>query len=384
MEIDLQENLSYIRDKLYFPGTHLIYDAAVGDPSNLPTAEEATACFPNPCGYGTDMEDSMIHGGTLCEGLLTLFEKTGVQDYADFAVDLMEGLLRCAESARTPGFLPRSLCPDGVSHYPDSSRDQYTLFTFAALRMFHSPVTPKPMKKRIQTALTNIADRAERLVTPENGFDLPREDGLPSLVCAMWGEKLGNHEIFRLPMLYLAAWSVSGDEHYLCLYKQYREEAFRRCLPMADYWHLYAVQQMQVSLWIAAHFDPEAAWRGRFAELMRTVADYALTQVEQVKQKLSAYPDVNFPYTPYRKLKRKERGGFPEKEKRYFSPQHVSIDAFWLLQDAANIPLICGLAGVIPSREAIDLYGSAYASIDLKRYTRAVPVHFLAAYSHLQ
>jgi len=383
MDDRMNAALSYIRENLYFPGTHLLYDAAVDNLRNLPTAEEAESCFPNPCGYGTDMEDSMIHGGTLCEGLLTLYEKTGKREYADFALDLLEGLLRCAESARDPGFIPRSLCPDGVSHYPDSSRDQYTLFAFACLRMFLSPVTPESMKRRIRTALVNVANRAERLITPENGFDLPREDGLPSLVSAMWGGKMGNHEIFRLPMLYLAAWKVSGNGHFLFLYKQYRAEAYRRCLPMTNYWHLYAVQQMQASLWVAAQVDPEEAWREKFAALMKTVAEYALTQSEQVRQKLAAYKDVNFPYTPYRRLFRKERIGFPEKEKRYYSPQHEGIDSFWLLQDAANIVLVCGLAGVKPTTEALSLFNSAFSSIDLTRYTRAVPVHFLAAYTHL-
>ena len=74
-----------------------------------------------------------------------------------------------------------------------------------------------------------------------------QEDGSPSLVTKLWGESLGNHEVMRLPMIYMFAYEISGDSHWLGKYEGIIDEALDRSLPMARYWHLYALQQMQVS-----------------------------------------------------------------------------------------------------------------------------------------
>ena len=127
-----EEAYSFIASKLFFEKNGLIYDhIIVGREEEFPTPEEIARIFPNPCGYSTGMEDCMLSGGTMIDVCLIKYERDGDEEAAIFAKKLVKGLLKCAFSAKTEGFLPRGVCPaDGKSHYPDSSRDQYTLFAF--------------------------------------------------------------------------------------------------------------------------------------------------------------------------------------------------------------------------------------------------------------
>ena len=45
--------------------------------NHLPTAEEVGRQYPNPCGYGTGMEDGMILGGAMLSILADRFAVTG-------------------------------------------------------------------------------------------------------------------------------------------------------------------------------------------------------------------------------------------------------------------------------------------------------------------
>ena len=138
-EPSAQKAWNYCLEQLYDARTHLIYDFRVSRrPATasgaLPTPAEIRAGFPNPCGYGTGMEDSALNGGILLDAVLRHYEATGDAAARIMAGQLADGLLRCA-TAGTRGFVARSVCPaDGVSHYPNSSRDQYTNLVFGLWR----------------------------------------------------------------------------------------------------------------------------------------------------------------------------------------------------------------------------------------------------------
>ena len=161
--------------------------------------------------------------------------------------------------------LPRSvILQDGEGHYIDSSRDQYTMFVYGAYRYVHSDICESREREALARVLTGFARRAEQNVTKENGYDLRRDDGGNSLNCVMWGNELGNHEYCRLPAIYLAAWDISGEEHWLELYRKIREEAYRKSLPMTEYWHLYTLQQMQAALYVCREADPDWGWKQKY------------------------------------------------------------------------------------------------------------------------
>lgn len=142
--------------------------------------------------------------------------------------------------------MPRAVSvEDGKTHYPDSSRDQYTMFAFAMHRYLTSTLCTPSEKDAIATAAVAIAGRAEKNITPETGYDMLTDDDRPTLVTVMWGDTLGNHEYLRLSMLYLLAYESSGDGYWLNKYSKIREEAYQKSLPMSErYWALYTLQQM--------------------------------------------------------------------------------------------------------------------------------------------
>ena len=361
--------------------TNLIYDHLLND-SDFPTAEEIKKSYPNPCGYGTDMEDSMISAGTMLDACLMRYEIKKDHETKEFAHRLIDGMIRCAKSAYTEGFLPRSVTPqDGKSHYINSSIDQYTLFIFGAHRYINSPLCTNEEKKHLKDILEGFAKRAEKNMTKENNFDMLRDDGGKSHVTTFWGDGLGNHEYLRLPMLYLAAWEAGGNEHYLELYREIRSIAYEKSLPMSSYWHLYALLQMQVSVRLCYDADPDCIWREKYFYLLNKVSDYVLGMVLEISKKLSVKDDANSDAVCFRDRKMAENPHLKNLGFFYLSPVYEDSDTFFLLQDAANIAAVTGLCpNKKLSLKAAKLFESAFSMIDFDKHKRALPVHFLQGY----
>ncbi len=372
-----QKAWEYIQDRLFYPPTRLLYDRPVNTLDHFPTPNECAANDPNPCGYGTGMEDCMISGATMLE---TCLLQPATKDSAAFAHQLADGLLRCAESAKSAGFLPRGLTPvDGKSHYIDSSRDQYTMFLYAMHLYQNSALCTDTDRRRIRTAILAMANRAKTNVTPENGYDLLREDGGRSLCSVIWGERIDNHEAHRLPMFYAAAYEVSGDKEWLERYLALRQDAMQQALPMKErYYHLYTLQQMLASLTVCRDIDPDPAWKAQYATLMQTVATYALSQVPNVEQKLRSRDNFNLIHGDFRRFPLREQTA-PNEFKVYQNRDPGDTDSFYLLQDAPNIVIACRMAGLTPSPQALALCRYAFSLIDFDSHHRATPIHFLNA-----
>ena len=379
MEGSIDSTLEYVRTKLFSEKTCLIYDHVIHREQDFPGSADIAAGFPDPCGYSTGMEDGMINGGTMLDACLLKYEPDGDPETAYFARKLVRGMLLCAFSGKD-GFLPREVSPvDGRSHYPDSSRDQYTIFAFGMHRYLGSSLCTPEERAEICRAAIAIARRAERNVVPETGYDMLTEDGRASLVTVLWGDSLGNHEYFRLPMLYLLAYEASGEEHWLEKYRQLREKAWDKSLPMGSYWAMYTLQQMQASLLVCHDVDPDEAWQRRYLSLMNTVADYAESQVDHVREKIGRLHNYNAPQLPFRELpvrpaERFIKLGYPD------AVSLIREDAteFFTLQDGAQIAIISQL---VPGRQACEktlaLLTDSFEKIDLARHQRNLPLYYL-------
>src|SRR5262245_60016626 len=100
------------------------YDPGVPDQPFLPRPDEIEAGFPSPAGWFTGMENGATYGSLLLEWICLEADYTPEKDRGPLrreAARVWMGLDRLLTVARDPGFLPRTVALDGVTHYPNSS-----------------------------------------------------------------------------------------------------------------------------------------------------------------------------------------------------------------------------------------------------------------------
>jgi hypothetical protein len=251
--------------------------------AHLPTAAEVKRQFPNPCGYGTGMEDGAILGGAMLSVLCDRFAVTGDESLRGRAADVFAGLKRCATVHGVRGFVARNVCPeDGVSVYPNSSRDQVTHFVHGIWQYYHSPLADDAAKAQIRTVLADVAERMIEFVTPANDYDFLRADGQRCWlgICRMW--KVQAHEAARLPMIYAAAWDVTREERYRTEWRQYVVEAIEQSATPDPYKPAYALLQMQCSLEVLHALEPDPALKATIHTRMLHVRELAAKRFKSV------------------------------------------------------------------------------------------------------
>ncbi len=283
----------YLYSKFFYEKTNLFYDYRISQDadgliSHLPPPEHIRRSIPNPCGWGSGMEDSMISGGLALDLIIHRYDIEKDPDLIPVAQRIFQGMYHCATVSDCKGFLARSVSPvDGITHYMDSSRDQYTHWVFSALHYYHSSIISEKEKTQIQEVLIAFAKRAEQNITEENSWNYLREDGKRGAVVGMWGN-IHPHEAFRLPMIYLAAWEVSRNQHFCDLYLQFRDKALEKsesidlvnAPPL-----LFGLSQMMHSLRFAYDYDPDEAFQVRCLALMQRLARYGYDKaIEHAKE----------------------------------------------------------------------------------------------------
>lgn len=274
-------------DTLYHNGTHLYYDYISsreedGATKYLPTLDEIASQTPNPCGWGTGMEDSVLNGANMLEAVLAMYNRTKDESLKEIADDIFEGLYTCATVSQQNGYLARSVSPiDGKSHYMNSSRDQYTHWVYIGYAFYNHPLCDESQKEKIRKVLVSFAEKAEHDVTGENNYSLLREDGLPADVCCMYGPAVVMHECMRLPMFYLAAYHVSKDAHWKDMYLKYRDWATEGSEKIFEenafriFSYAYALLQMQYSMRLVYEIEEDESYRARFLKIMQRVAEHS-------------------------------------------------------------------------------------------------------------
>ncbi|MBQ7097717.1 MAG: hypothetical protein IJN96_06525 [Clostridia bacterium] len=296
---------NHFEHKMLCKETNLIYDFLVGYDEDaltkaLPTLGEIALQIPNPCGWGTGMEDCMLNNPLMLDAVIYRYEVTKDKKLFGLADKLLAGIRLCATVSDDRGYLARGVSPlDGKSHYINSSRDQYTQCIYALFHYYTSSMMREKDKEWITDVLVSFAERAEKNITKENEYDYLREDGQRGLVCNMWGPTLWGHEVNRIHMIYLAAWYTSRDEHWFELYKEIRDEGIRlateRIHPRTE---MYGFLQMQVSMKLLYEAEPEDEYKKKYAEILKFVAqkvsDYRITE-----EKLD-YTQINSPFSDWR------------------------------------------------------------------------------------
>jgi hypothetical protein len=264
--------------RFYLPRTHLFYDYLTSyepgkELSHLPTADEVRREFPNECGYGTGMEDCMISAGTILSLIIDRYAVTGEESLRRRAYEVFMGIRMCATAHGVPGFLARAVCADDLkSIYPNSSRDQYTHAVHGLWLYAKSPLCNAETRKEVGAILSAIADRMTRNVVPENDYDSLRADGTRDTrrISRMWN--VNWHEAARLPMIYAAAWDVTGKKEYYDLYRHYLVPAVGQSMTPRDQQATYALLQMQSSIELLASLERDPELKADMDKIMTMVS----------------------------------------------------------------------------------------------------------------
>jgi len=256
--------------KMFFvEKTSLFYDLITGRGEAdrlqyLPHPEEVAARDPNPCGWGTGMEDSAIHAGVMMAMICDRFEVTGETFLADYALKILKGMVNCATVHGVRGFVARSVCPeDAKSVYPETSLDQYTHLVHGLWRYFHSGLTDESSSEICRELISSVCEYIETCAVPENDYLIKCADGKPGspVSCKLWDVK--PHAAARLPMFYAVCWDITGNKHWREQYKKYADEAVRQSMQVGvglsqgtqDFYPAYALMQMQCSLEVLCQLE---------------------------------------------------------------------------------------------------------------------------------
>lgn len=387
MEAKILRLWDFVFEKLFNKETNLIYDQRTantpdGNIVHLPTPEEIAAQAPNPCSWGSGMEDSMIHAGIMLDTVLNRYKATGEKQMTEYAKALFEGIKLCAEISDRRGFLARSVSPvDKKSYYINTSRDQYTHVIYSLLKYRESELCSNTDSEWIKNTLTAFATRVYEDATEQNGYQLMRADGKRGLVCKMW--KVLPHEALRLPMFYLAAWVVSGDQKWLACYRALRDQAIERTLEKHTSANQYILMQAQYSARLVYDYDPDPEYKQKLLKVLEFNAKNA------AKFKADALPSfeaANALSTQWRDcLLRYEWGHVVASGYHYPIPQEPQRHVCQPLREygsAITNQYLCPGFEINPEQIAA-LYDSI-SLIDPENHATASPIHLLSGYWSLK
>lgn len=344
-EKNIQKGWDFIFDKLYYPKTHMIYDFLYGESIEktkdfYPNSEEIKSSIPNPCGWGTGMEDSTLSLCTMLEAIENRYEATLDNELKKYFDMMFDGLMITGTVSGTPGFVARCVCPsDAKSVYMDTSRDQYTHWVFAGHIIHNSRIATSEQKKRSGEILVEIAKKMESEVTPENGGYSLRLDGGRGRVCQMISTDkapLGPHEILRFPMFYLAAYEASGDNHWLEKYHEHREEMLSETEKgftvewiekvEKSYGYVYGTYQAQYSLRLLYDIETDEKYKERYLRLMKIAAEGSKAYLETAYKNIGIYNFEQPYYRPWREIETVSYGNIDGYE--YYVPNSTDGDEY--------------------------------------------------------
>lgn len=321
----------------------------------------------------------MINGGIMLDAVLNRYEKTGDEAMRGYAERLFRGIVLCCEVSGAEGFLARSVSPfDGKSHYINSSRDQYTHIVHALVRYYDSPLCVD--REKVRKLLVDFARRAEQNITAENEYSYLRADGKQGIVITMWGP-IDGHEFERLPMIYLAAYHVSGDPHWYGLYRSIRDEALEKSHVIEIRRRYFAIMQMQLSLEVLYRFDEE--YREKYAALMREAAlRYENAPIMQAERAERENMDFCYMPDPWRTLPITEKWEIDGLDYVFIKRRAAFEDGVSFYLFDVGDPLITQALcpGFTVSEENKEALLRIMDRIDPEHHGSAGPIHLLGAY----
>ncbi len=210
----------------FSPATDLAYGIRINGPRGIEVLESPAEIAAKrvrgefkPWGYGAGIEDVAYQNGMLLFALCDAEEATGNACFAELARRIFRGMRRIGTLSPVPGFIPRGPHPDGKSYYPDSSRDQHTLFVCGLWRYARSRLASPSEKDWIREVTLQVVRRLEK-----NGWSILSEDG--SVEAHAGGSILSrtSADAAILLLMLATAYDLTGDAHWKSLYDQFGQE----------------------------------------------------------------------------------------------------------------------------------------------------------------
>lgn len=359
LEQQIQTGWNFVMNRLYYPKTNMIYDyltkeTAEASAEDYPTPEEIAISSPNPCGWGTGMEDTTLNLSSMIDAMIARYSLTKEPEVHEQLQLLYKGLVKNGTAAE-PGFIARCICAwDGKSVYMDSSKDQYTNWVYAAHRLLRSECIHDEQKNVLKEILVNIAKKLERDLQSDYSGYLCRLDGKPGIVSNMDSEKLESHEILRMPMLYMAAYEASGNEYWYQKYCERREEFLSRTeatytvnrltsVAKGKWGYNYIYYQAQYSMRLLYDLEKDHSYRERYLRLLEISAQGAEEFVKKAYENKHTLQEKQEYFLPWRKIPANYWGIFHDKI--YYVPNiWINKPVFkWLrnMAEAVIIQAVC-------------------------------------------
>ena len=396
LEKKIQLGWDFVMTKLYYPKTNMIYDyltkeTAEASMEDYPTPEDIEASSPNPCGWGTGMEDTTLNLASMIDAMIARYSVTKEPEVKAQAQLLYAGLIKNGTAAE-PGFVARCICAwDGKSVYMDSSKDQYTNWVYAAHRLLHSDLIDEAKKDTLKKILVDIAKKLERDLHGEYRGYLCRLDGKPGIVSDMDTEKLDAHEVLRMQMLYMAAYEASGNEHWYQKYCEKREELLLRAeatytvkrltaVARGQWGYNYIYYQAQYSMRLLYDVEHDAAYRERYLRLLRISAEGAGEFVKKAYENRHTLQQKQEYFQPWRQISANYFGLFHGKT--YYVPNiWLGKPVFKWLRNMAEAVIIQAVCPeyVIPEWEK-EMFFAFIAEADFENAKNYWPVLFCDAW----
>ena len=122
-EKNFQKGWDFVFDKLYYPKNHMIYDFLYGESIEetidfYPNAEEIKNSIPNPCGWGTGMEDSTLNLCTMLEAIENRYKATRDTELKKYFGTIKA--IREADVETLAAVIPRSAAEADYRHFHES------------------------------------------------------------------------------------------------------------------------------------------------------------------------------------------------------------------------------------------------------------------------
>jgi len=245
----------------------------------LPSPADIAARRPNISGWGTAIENCALDGGAYLAALVDRHAVSGSREHAAEARRIYQGLRLIAAAARRRGFIPRGVLPEGKTHYPESSVDQYTKYVHGLWRYYRSPIPTDSEKAEIRGIVAAMLARLEA-----DRFAILSDTGERMTFGAL--DALRPSRAERLLAIVLAGADVTGDPHWRAVYERLRPPRLAHCRGKGG--EPWVLVQNQLALFLLRHLEEDPKVRSVYEAGSHEVARACLVSWDLSRKMLAS------------------------------------------------------------------------------------------------